>query len=245
MNITLDDKRVKKIVYELEDGNLVTYNFKNGELYGMYISSNNSEGDEKSEKPGLTDSEMIERIKKSEFMDELEDARKRFKIDKEIANTFPDKDADGNTKVPNRKYSDESLEIAKEIIKMDKDGKLDEILKRYKNESILDKYVREDIDSPLSDSDLSYDSSACQKNMNTIETKILARLRMKDFDVTKDDEFKKLLDNYNFYKEKKKEIDDEMWAKVPKADTTEYKPKPCVCKELWPLKVKEIRIEEK
>ena len=217
MNITLDDKRVKKIVYELEDGNLVTYNFKNGELYGMYISSNNSEGDEKPEKPGLTDSEMIEKIKKSEFMDELEDARKRFKIDKAIADTFPDKDEQDNKKRPENKYSDESLEVAKQIIKMDKDGKLDEILKRYKNESILDKYVREDIDSPLSDSDLSYDSSACQKNMNTIESKIVSRLRREDFDATKDDEFQKLLENYNFYKTKKKEIDDKIWAQVPKA----------------------------
>ena len=217
MNITLDDKRIKKIVYELEDGNLVTYNLKNGELYGMYISSNNSEGDEKPEKPGLTDSEMIERIKKSEFMDELEGARKRFKIDKAIADTFPDKDEQDNKKRPENKYSDESLEVAKQIIKMDKDGKLDEILKRYKNESILDKYVREDIDSPLSDSDLSYDSSACQKNMNTIESKIVSRLRREDFDATKDDEFQKLLENYNFYKTKKKEIDDKIWAQVPKA----------------------------
>ena len=216
MNITLDDKRIKKIVYELEDGNLVTYNLKNGELYGMYISSNNSDGDEKPEKPGLTDSEMIEKIKKSEFMDELEDARKRFKIDKAIADTFPDKDEQDNKKRPENKYSDESLEVAKQIIKMDKDGKLDEILKRYKNESILDKYVREDIDSPLSDSDLSYDSSACQKNMNTIESKIVSRLRREDFDATKDDEFQKLLENYNFYKTKKKEIDDKIWAQIPK-----------------------------
>lgn len=217
MNITLDDKRVKKIVYELEDGNLVTYNFKNGELYGMYISSNNSEGDEKPEKPGLTDSEMIERIKKSEFMDELEGARKRFKIDKAIADTFPDKDEQDNKKRPENKYSDESLEVAKQIIKMDKDGKLDEILKRYNNGNILDKYIRENVESPLSDSELSDDSFACQKNMDFIESKLVSRLRREDFDATKDDEFQKLLENYNFYKTKKKEIDDKIWAQVPKA----------------------------
>lgn len=217
MNITLDDKRVKKIVYELEDGNLVTYNFKNGELYGMYISSNNSEGDEKSEKAGLTDSEMIERIKKSEFMDELEGARKRFKIDKAIADTFPDKDEQDNKKRSENKYSDESLEVAKQIIKMDKDGKLDEILKRYNNGNILDKYVRENVESPLSDSELSDDSFACQKNMDFIESKLVSRLRREDFDATKDDEFQKLLENYNFYKTKKKEIDDKIWAQVPKA----------------------------
>jgi hypothetical protein len=53
--------------------------------------------------------------------------------------------------------------------------------------------------------------------MNTIESKIVSRLRREDFDATKDDEFQKLLENYNFYKTKKKEIDDKIWAQVPKA----------------------------
>lgn len=219
MNINLDDKRIKKIVYELEDGNLANYSFKNGELCGMYISSNHNEAEsnENPEKPRLTDSEMIDRIKKSEFMDKLEDARKRFKIDKEIANTFPDKDEQDNKKRPENKCSDESLEVARQIIKMDKEGKLDEILKRCNNGSILDKYVRENVESPLSDSELSDDSFACQKNMDFIESKIVSRLRREDFDATKDDEFQKLLESYKFYKEKKKEIDDKIWAQVPKA----------------------------
>ena len=219
MNINLDDKRIKKIVYELEDGNLANYSFKNGELCGMYISSNHNEaeGCEKPEKPGLTDSEMIERIRKSEFMGELEDARKRFKIGKEIAETFPDKDEQDNKKRPENKCSDESLEVAKQIIKMDKEGKLDEILKRCNNGNILDKYVRENVESPLSDSELSDDSFACQKNMDFIESKLVSRLRREDFDATKDDEFQKLLESYKFYKEKKKEIDDKIWAQVPKA----------------------------
>lgn len=218
MNINLDDKRIKKIVYELEDGNLANYSFKNGELCGMYISSNHNEaeGCEKSEKPGLTDSEMIERIRKSEFMGELEDARKRFKIGKEIAETFPDKDEQDNKKRPENKCSDESLEVAKQIIKMDKEGKLDEILKRCNNGNILDKYVRENVESPLSDSELSDDSFACQKNMDFIESKLVSRLRREDFDATKDDEFQKLLESYKFYKEKKKEIDDKIWAQIPK-----------------------------
>jgi hypothetical protein len=218
MNINLDDKRIKKIVYELEDGNLANYSFKNGELCGMYISSNHNEaeGCEKPEKPGLTDSEMIERIRKSEFMGELEDARRRFKIDKEIAGTFPDKDEQDNKKRPENKCSDESLEVAKQIIKMDKEGKLDEILKRCNNGNILDKYVRENVESPLSDSELSDDSFACQKNMDFIESKLVSRLRREDFDATKDDEFQKLLESYKFYKEKKKEIDDKIWAQIPK-----------------------------
>lgn len=234
MNINLDDKRIKSIFYELEDGRVVSYNFENGEL--LYVSlvvdgketPTDREMINKTEKLNLTkykdriknmisDSEMIQRIKNSEFMDELEDARKRFKIDKAIADTFPDKDEQDNKKRPENKCSDESLEVAKQIIKMDKEGKLDEILKRFNNGNILDKYVRENVESPLSDSELSDDSFACQKNMDFIESKLVSRLRREDFDATKDDEFQKLLESYKFYKEKKKEIDDKIWAQVPKA----------------------------
>lgn len=217
MNITLDDKKIKKIVYELEDGNLATYNFKNGELYGVCVSSNDygTKTNEMPEKPGLSDSEMIEKLKNSEFMNELEEAKKRFKLGKEIADSFPDKDDDGNTKQADRKYSDESLKVAKEIIKMDKEGKLDEIIKRRGSGSI-DKYIVQELESPFT-SELDYDASACSKNMNLIEQKLLTRLRMTDNDVTKDESFEKLLENYNFYKTKKKEIDDKIWAQVPKA----------------------------
>lgn len=217
MNITLDDKKIKKIVYELEDGNLATYNFKNGELYGVCVSSNDygTEINEMPEKPGLSDSEMIEKLRNSEFMNELEEAKKRFKLGKEIADSFPDKDDDGNTKQADRKYSDESLKVAKEIIKMDKEGKLDEIIKRRGSGSI-DKYIVQELESPFT-SELDYDASACSKNMNLIEQKLLTRLRMTDNDVTKDESFEKLLENYNFYKTKKKEIDDKIWAQVPKA----------------------------
>jgi hypothetical protein len=313
MNINLDDKRLIKIIYQLEDGSVVAYNFKNGELWCTQLLAEDYEryeptdrelidkaeklnlakyedriknmirdeledarkrfkidkeivdtfpnkddrgnpkrpdtrcSDEslevvkeiikmdkegkldeilkkkygftkKDEKP-LSDKEMIDAINKSEFMDELNAARKRFKIDKEIVDGFPEKD-DTYRECQKRsedKCSEESLKVAQEIIKMDKEGKLDEILKRHNNESVLDKYVRENVDSPLNDSELSDDSFACQKNMNFIESKIVSRLRREDFDATKDDEFQKLLENYNFYKTKKKEIDDKIWEQIPKA----------------------------
>lgn len=211
MDIKLDDKRIKEIVYQLEDGRVVRYNFKDGEI--NYIQLVNEEVIEKT-KEIPTDSEMIDKIRKSEFMNELEGARKRFKISKEIADTFPDKDDDGNIKTPNRKYSDESLDIAREIIKMDNDGRLDEILKRHGTKTIGDIIKR--LEEPFVDSELSDDSSACQKNMRTIEEKILSRLRMDGEDTANDDEFKKLLDNYNFYKNKKKEIDDKLWRTATK-----------------------------
>ena len=211
MDIKLNDKRIREIVYQLEDGRVVRYNFKDGEI--NYIQLVNEEVIEKT-KEIPTDTEMIDKIRKSEFMNELEDARKRFKISKAIADTFPDKDGDGNIKTPNRKYSDESLDIAREIIKMDNDGRLDEILKRHGTKTIGDIIKR--LEEPLVDSELSDDSAACQKNMRTIEEKILSRLRMDGDDTTNDDELKELVENYRFYKNKKKEIDDKLWKAATK-----------------------------
>ena len=211
MDIKLNDKRIREIVYQLEDGRVVRYNFKDGEI--NYIQLVNEEVIEKT-KEIPTDTEMIDKIRKSEFMNELEDARKRFKISKAIADTFPDKDGDGNIKTPNRKYSDESLDIAREIIKMDNDGRLDEILKRHGTKTIGDIIKR--LEEPLVDSELSDDSAACQKNMRTIEEKILSRLRMDGDDTTNDDELKELVENYRFYKNKKKEIDDKLWKTATK-----------------------------
>ena len=268
MNINLDDKRIMKIIYQLEDDSVVAYNFRNGELWCVQTLAEDYERYEptdremidKAEKLNLaryknriknmiSDSEMIQRIRNSEFMDELEDARKRFKIDKEIADTFPDKDDDGNIKTPNRKYSDESLEVVKEIIKMDREGKLDEILKRHGTGGI-DKFIREETESPLRDSELADDSTACQKNMNTIEEKILRKIRMGEGDVTKDKEFEKLVEDYNFYREKKKELDDKIWDNMPKVapDTCipvkEAKKKPInpeIIEAIRPLNLSELK----
>jgi hypothetical protein len=262
LNLNLDDKRIKKIVYQLENGKTVEYRFNNGELVETPIVYNPKECEEpnttvnddsllynisnqiddakkiiemdkkgvldeilkkkygitdKDEKP-LSDKEMIEAVKKSEFMDELNAARKRFKIDKEIVDGFPEKDDiyREKTKRSEDKCSEESLEAAQKIIKMDKEGRLDEILKRHGTKTIGDVIKR--LESPFVDSELSDDSSACQRNMRTIEEKILSRLRMDGDDTTNDDELKELVENYRFYKNKKKEIDDKLWSTIPKVE---------------------------
>ena len=251
MNINLDDKRIKKIVYQLQDGRDVAYTFHEGDLLSIHLVTDAGEMPtdremiDKAEKLNLarykgriknmlSDSEMIEKIRNSEFMDELEDARKRFKLDKEIADGFPDEDPDYGHKVRDRKYSDESLEAVKKIIEMDKNGELDKILKRH-NTNYIDRYIRTETESTLRDSELADDSSKCQMNMDTIETKILARLRMSDMDITKDSEFEKLVEDYNFYKTKKKEIDDKIWAEIPKVEKSETPndvPNTCIPKEV-------------
>ena len=227
MNINLDDKKIKEIVYQLEDGSVVRYNFKDGEINCIqFVTEKPTE--RYTEMP--TDSEMIDRLRKSDFMGELEDARKKFKLSKEIVDSFPDKDDSGKPKTPNKKYSDESLSIAKEIIKMDKEGKLDELLKRNGTKTIEDIIKR--LKEPLFDSELSDDSSACQKNMDSIEQKILRKLRVSDNPID-DDEFKKFVEDYNFYKTKKKKIDDELWAESTQPITpVDCTPKESVGKKL-------------
>jgi hypothetical protein len=147
---------------------------------------------------------MIEAIKKSEFMDELNSARKRFKIDKKIVKDFPETDYTyrGEYKRSEDKCSEESLKVAQEIIKMDKEGKLDEIaaVKRGLIDKPLKTAVKED------NNDLSYESDICDNSIRKIENKAIVALRNGN-----KEELEKLMDNYKFYNERKKTIDNKIW----------------------------------
>lgn len=254
LNLNLDDKRIKKIVYQLEDGKTIEYTLNNGEINHVeIIDSKGCEGpntaenedsllyptinyiddakeiiemdkkgklDEilknkkkygftkKDEKP-LSDKEMIEAVKKSEFMNEVNAARKRFKIDKEIVKDFPENDDvyRENQKRSEDKCSDESLKVAQEIIKMDKEGKLDKIAANSR--PILDEKIKTMVKEV--NNDLSYDSDVCADSIRKIENKVLIALRKGN-----KDELEKLIDNYKFYKEKKKIIDDKLWDETYK-----------------------------
>ena len=255
LNLNLDDKRIKKIVYQLENGNTVEYRFNNGELVEVPIVYNGSDEPKKCEskkadvnedyllhhiskqidgakeiiemdkkgvldemlkkhdtnnnKEPLSDNEMIEAVKKSEFMDELKAARKRFKIGKEIVNDFPETDDAyrGKPKRSEDKCSEESLKVAQEIIKMDKEGKLDEIAANSR--PILNEKIKTMVKEV--NNDLSYDSDVCADSIRKIENKVLIALRNGN-----KDELEKLIDNYKFYKEKKKIIDDKLWDETYK-----------------------------
>jgi hypothetical protein len=255
LNLNLDDKRIKKIVYQLKNGKTVEYRFNNGELVEVPIVYNGSDEPKKCEskkadvnedyllhhiskqidgakeiiemdkkgvldeilkkhgtnnnKEPLSDNEMIETVKKSEFMDELKAARKRFKIGKEIVDGFPEKDDTyrENPKRSEDKCSDESLKVAQEIIKMDKEGKLDEIAANSR--PILDEKIKTMVKEV--NNDLSYDSDVCADSIKKIENKVLIALRNGN-----KDELEKLIDNYKFYKEKKKIIDDKLWDETYK-----------------------------
>ena len=248
INLNLDDKRIKKIVYQLEDGKTIEYTLNDGEInYAEIIDSKECEGSnedsllyptinqidgakeiiemdkngkldeilkkkygitDKDEKP-LSDKEMIDAVKKSEFMSELNAARKRFKIDKEIVKDFPEKDDAyrESTKRSEDKCSDESLKVTQEIIKMDKEGKLDEIA--INSRPLLDEKIKTMVKEV--NNDLSYDSDVCADSIRKIENKVLIALRNGN-----KDELEKLIDNYKFYKEKKQIIDDKLWEETYK-----------------------------
>ena len=247
LNLNLDDKRIKKIVYQLEDGKTIEYTLNDGEINYAEIKDSKECGEpnttvnedsllyptinqidgakeiiemdkngkldeilkkkygitDKDEKP-LSDKEMIEAVKKSEFMDELNAAKKRFKIGKEIVDGFPEKDDvyRENPKRSEDKCSEESLKVAQEIIKMDKEGKLDEIaaVKRGLIDKPLKTAVKED------NNDLSYESDICNNSIRKIENKVIVALRNGN-----KEELEKLMDNYKFYNERKKTIDNKIW----------------------------------
>ena len=205
MNINLDDKRIKKIIYELSDSSVVAYNFRNGELWCVQTLKDAEE--DISQKP-LTDTEMINAVKNSEFMNELNKAREKYKLSKEIDETFPEKDDSGNIKDPAKKTSDESIGIIKEIIKKDMDGTLDDIIKR--KFSTLDYKLKE---IGRDDSDKQYELDKCNMNIHTIENKLLDILRKcnGNMDEVNEKKFNEVLDDYSNYCNKRKELSDEVW----------------------------------
>lgn len=195
INLNLDDKRIKKIVYQLEDGRVVAYNFKNGEInYIQLVEESNDT---------ITDREMIDKLKKSDFMDELEAAKRRFKIDKAIADTFPEENPEnGNVKPIDRRYSIESANAARKIMKLDEDGTLDKIAKSNRCK-IEDKFM------PSKYSELEMDSSECWDNMEKIQRKINEEVRRTGGEVDSD-KISKLFADYSFYNKKRDEIVKEM-----------------------------------
>lgn len=198
MNINLNDENIVKIVYKTYNDCVITLNFHDGELASTETYDKGIK-----QKAVPTDSEMIARIKTSSFMDELNKAKTRLKLAKENGNTIEKECPHMEEAKPKNAYSDESLNAVKEIIKMDEDGRLDEIVKNQHKRIGKNLYLNNECEDE-------YDSYECQKNLDKIGEKILMRLENSD-DVKNDEKFNKLIDDYKFYKDKKKELDDKVW----------------------------------
>lgn len=211
MNINLDDKKIVKIVYRIDDSRVLEFNYKNGDLASVSTLFNPKMKEEESKLDVLSDSEMIEAIKHSSFMNELEAAKKRYKLPKEVADSFDGVDESPTklgSKTPFRKYSDDSIEIIKKIIKMDEDGTLDEIAKSYRNNgkfvNILPKPEAEAAD---------LDIKVCNSSIATLKNEIFNSLASFDLnDVNNNKKFFEKVEEYKDYLEKRKKLIDEKFT---------------------------------
>jgi len=210
MNINLDDNKIVKVVYRLDDSRVVDFNYKDGTLQSVTTSFSPKAEVEKPKPDVMSDEEMIEAVKKSDFMDELKAAKKRYKLAKEIAEDFPQTD-ETQTRLGDKKkkdFSDESVDIIKQIIKLDENGTLDEIAK--KNIGKIDKVIN----TPYQIEGQAYDidMDVCERNIQKVKDEIMKSLNNVNLEDTSDRQ--KLLDAIKAYQEymvKKNYILNEKW----------------------------------
>ena len=193
MDIVLDNKRIKSIVYELENGNTVTYAFNNGELIDITSCSRKVECGKL--KNTLSDREMMEAVKNSEFMDELKKV-KEFDFKKELSKA-----------TSNETPKEENVLVSKKLIELDKDGTLNKIAKEHNEE--IGKKLKESRE--LHETETQCDLDTCMKSIKAIEQDILKVVRSSDCDDAKKDKFEKLIQEYNSYTKNKTELIDKIW----------------------------------
>lgn len=210
MEFNVDTKKIKKLVLEKDNNTTIVYEFKDGFITATTLLRDSVSMTNEHQTKQLSDSEMIDRVKKSEFMNELSRAKKKYKLSKEIDDSFPEKDDSGNIKDPAKKTSDESIGIIKEIIKKDIDGTLDEIARH--NLYRIDGNIKNALE--FSDKDGNeYDVSKCQANLRTIEDKIISIIRKNKGQINGDNnkELNEVLDDYKLYCEKRDKLSDDIW----------------------------------
>jgi len=153
---------------------------------------------------------MIEAVKNSDFMDELKAAKNRYKLAKEIAEDFPEKD-ETPTKLgykPNKNYSDESIDIIKKIIKLDEDGTLDEIAQKVRTK--IDNVIS--LPSQVEGQEYDIEMDTCQRSIDRIKNDIIKSIENTDLnDINNNKNFCEMVDMYKNYLNKKKELSDKKW----------------------------------
>lgn len=210
MNINLDDNKIVKVVYRQDDTRVLEFNYKDGALVSV-TTSFIPKAVEKEPKPNvMSDEEMIEAVKNSDFMDELKAAKKRYKLAKEIAEDFPEKD-ETPTKLgykPNKNYSDESIDIIKKIIKLDEDGTLDEIAQKVRTK--IDNVIS--LPSQVEGQECDIDMVTCERSLDRIKNDIMKTIEDTDLNDAKESrKFSEMVDMYKNYLGKKKELSDKKW----------------------------------
>lgn len=210
MNINLDDNKIVKIVYRQDDTRVLEFNYKDGALVSV-ATSFSPKALEKEPKPNvMSDEEMIEAVKNSDFMDELKAAKKKYKLAKEIAENFQEKDETPTNLEykPNKNYSDESIDIIKKIIKLDEDGTLDEIAQKVRTK--IDNVIS--LPSQVEGQEYDIEMDTCQRSIDKIKDDIMKSIENTDLnDINKNKKFCEMVDIYKNYLNKKKELSDKKW----------------------------------
>lgn len=211
MNINLDDNKIVKVVYRQDDSRVLEFNYKDGALVSVTTSFSPKAKEEEPKPTVMSDEEMIEAVKNSDFMEELKAAKKKYKLAKEIAEDFPKEDVSPSklgVKSPSKKYSDESIGIIKNIIKLDEDGKLDEIAQKVRNK--IDNVIN--LPAQIEGQEYDIEMDTCQRSIDRIKDDIMKSIENTDLnDINKNKNFCEMVDIYKNYLNKKKELSDKKW----------------------------------
>ena len=211
MNINLDDKKIVKVVYRQDDSRVLEFNYKDGALASVTTSFSPKAKEEEPKPTVMSDEEMIKAVKNSDFMEELKAAKKKYKLAKEIAEDFPKEDVSPSklgVKSPSKKYSDESIEIIKNIIKLDEDGTLDEIAQKVRNK--IDNVIN--LPAQIEGQEYDIEMDTCQRSIDKIKDDIIKSIENTDLnDINKNKKFCEMVDIYKNYLSKKKELSDKKW----------------------------------
>ena len=142
MNINLDDKKIVRVVYAIDNYTELSIEFKNGNICAINKQYKNNHSNSMNE---IKD--MLEKSKSANWANGV--VNKRKEIDELIERGKQGMEKSVNAKAdildcfnlkPSKKSEIKNLYECKKLIDMDKDGKLDEIIKEYREHGIPDQY---------------------------------------------------------------------------------------------------------
>ena len=141
MTLSLNDEQIVKVVYQINEFERINFNYENGVLNSI-TSDFIKDKTYRPSKEAMSDREMISAIRRSDLLAHLiQNKNKGVKSNiarEEEKGIYSDKKFEIDNGI---EYSDDTLEIAKNIMNPDKDGTLDLIAKKNRekiNDNIKD-----------------------------------------------------------------------------------------------------------
>lgn len=134
MNINLDDKKIVKIVYAVDDFTELNIEFKDGNICAVNKKYKNENSNSMNE---IKD--MLEKSRSSNWPSDI--VKRRNEIEKKIEQDRESLEKSVNAKRAAKNSEIKSLYDCKKLIDMDKDGKLDVIVKEHREHGIPNQYA--------------------------------------------------------------------------------------------------------